>query len=169
VRRLALALLALLALGGCGGGDAAAGTPRTTPSASSAAPGARRVIRRWADTLRHGNVPGAARLFALPAVISNGTPPVEAKTRAQVVRFNRALPCGAVLRSTVARGPFVFGVFELTDRTGAGAQRPCQGKGNRAAVAFRIAGGLIREWRRVDAVPRGHRPERAPSGPVTRT
>jgi hypothetical protein len=170
VPELVLAAAALL-LGGCGGGasgDASAGPPaRTGPSPAG---GARaKVIRGWADTLRHGDIDAAAGYFAVPSVVSNGTPPLAVRSHGQAVTYNRALPCGARLLRTVARGRYVIGVFRLTDRSGAGAQRPCSGRGAQAAVAFQITEGHIREWRRVAAVPKRGRPIPAAPGAPTQS
>jgi len=163
-----LVLAAAVLLGGCGGGasgaDSGPAARTTTAPAPSLAGGARaRVVRGWSDTLRHGDIRGAAGYFALPSVVSNGTPPLAVRNRDQAVTFNRALPCGSRLERTLSRGRYIVGVFRLTDRTGPGAQRPCDGRGAEAAVAFRIAGGHIREWRRVAAVP--HRGAPIPAGP----
>lgn len=113
------------------------------------------VIREWVDTLRAGDVTGAAELFALPSVVANGTPPVELSTREEAVEFNRALPCGAVLLSAEPADGGTVGTFELTERPG-GECGP--GVGGLARTLFVIRDGLIAEWQRID--------DPAPSGPV---
>ena len=50
------------------------------------------MIRDWADTLRRGDVEGASEYFAVPATVSNGTPPLRLKSREDVEFFNRTLP-----------------------------------------------------------------------------
>lgn len=107
------------------------------------------VIRAWADALRHGDLRGAARRFALPAAVANGTRPIPLDTRAQVVAFNRSLPCGAVLTSAkpAAQG-LVVATFRLTERRGPGGGA-CDGVGERAETAFLIEHGLITHWLRV--------------------
>src|SRR4051794_7128047 len=125
--------LAALAVGvaACGGGDggSSGGTaqrPSPTPTTEAAAgsdsdpepaakpkpkkkvdPGKERIVKAWANTLRRGRVRAAARYFALPSLVSNGTPPIKLKTRAQTRIFNRTLPCGAKVIAT-ERGPKDF-------------------------------------------------------------
>jgi hypothetical protein len=149
-------LTAGLALGGCGGGGSAARTATaTSPPASArpaapppppAAPSAERVIRRWATTLRHGDVTGAARYFALPAIVQldPAQPALLLTRRAQVRAFNRALPCGATVIRTERRGAYAETLFRLVQRPGA----VCDGPGNTARAAFRVRNGRIVEWRR---------------------
>jgi hypothetical protein len=148
--RSVTALLIAAIAGGCGGGS--------TKQVQSAAPtesDAAAVIRHWADTLRRGDVRGAAELFALPSIVSNGTPPVELHTRADARLFNASLPCGARLLRTSSSGRFTTATFRLTERPGPGT---CgRGVGLTARTTFVIAGGKIREWRRVADQP-------APSG-----
>jgi hypothetical protein len=168
--RLALLVGLALALGACGGGDGAvdSGTDarppaRTTPSHADSAEA--RVVRAWADALRHGHVAAAAAHFALPAVVANGSPPMRLATRATVRGFNRSLPCGARLVATepTPHGFFVA-TFRLTERPGAGE---CgSGTGRDARVAIRVRGGHITYWLRIENVPRPTRP--APEGPRTR-
>src|SRR5690348_1879456 len=101
--RLARAVAVLLTaatIAGCGGGS----QPHTAKV--QAEPGARAVIRAWADTLRRGDISGAAQFFALPSLVSNGTPPIELRTRADARLFNASLPCGARLVETTSSGRF---------------------------------------------------------------
>jgi hypothetical protein len=154
MKRLAALLCTAAVLGGCGGDDEPAEQPAPAATASPTA-----VIRAWANTLRSGDVRGAARYFALPSVVSNGTAPVVLRTRAQARRFNESLPCGAVLEQTYRAGRYTAAVFRLTERRGAG--RCGSGVGATARTAFLIRDGKIRQWRRVpDATPR---PEQAPA------
>src|SRR6185436_19747766 len=83
-------------------------------------PGAEAVIREWADTLREGDVAGAAALFALPSVVSNGTEPFTLYTKAEARAFNESLPCGAKLLRTSSSAGFTTAVFRLTERPGPG-------------------------------------------------
>jgi hypothetical protein len=139
-RRIAIALVVIAAaLAGCGGGDApAARSPET-------------VIRDWADTLRAGDVEGAAEFFALPSVVANGTAPVVLHTRAEARSFNESLPCGARLLRTSRAAGFTTAVFRLTERPGPGT---CgTGTGMTARTTFVVRDGKIREWRRVPDVP----------------
>jgi hypothetical protein len=146
-----IALLLAVAVAGCGGSGGS--------SARHAAPAPERdapaVIRAWADTLRRGDIPGAAKFFALPSVVSNGTPPIELHTRADARLFNASLPCGARLVKTSSSGRFTTATFRLTERPGPGT---CgSGTGLLARTTFVISHGKIEQWRRVANVP-------APSG-----
>jgi hypothetical protein len=158
---LAAALAAGLAA--CGGGGDDRGTittpgtaeRRSTPAPSSEQaavdPAAVRVVRAWADTLRRGDVRGAARYFALPSTVANGTAPIRLETRAHARFFNRTLPCGARLIGTepAARG-FFIATFRLTERPGRG--RCGSGTGETARTAFRVRREHITDWLRVQDV-----------------
>jgi hypothetical protein len=166
-----------VALSGCGGGDdnqapQRAATPRSTSTASpttpeqppqgtprsgqqqvppraarKADPKATRVIKAWTNALRHGQVDAAARMFALPSIVQNGTPPIAVRTFAQARAFNASLPCGAEFRRAVQIGRFTVVVFRLTERPGGDC---AQGVGQAAGTAFVVRHGKIFEWRRVD-------------------
>jgi hypothetical protein len=163
--RLLALLVAALALpaGGClgGGGDEPRAAAEPSPAAGadgsgsrvpepSATPeaGAEDVIRAWADTLRRGDVEGAAEYFAVPATVANGTPPVRLSSRADVELFNRTLPCGAqVIGTEGAPHGFVIATFRLTERPGKG--RCGDGTGATARTAMLVRDGHITEWLRV--------------------
>jgi hypothetical protein len=110
-----------------------------------------RVVRAWADTLRRGDVRGAARFFAIPSLVSNGTAPIKLETRAEVRFFNLTLPCGAKLIDTEpAPHGFFIATFRLTERPGEGE---CgSGTGETARTAFRIRKRHITDWLRVQDV-----------------
>lgn len=110
-----------------------------------------RVVRAWADTLRRGDVRGAARYFALPSVVANGTAPIRLDSRADVRFFNRTLPCGAkVIGTETAANGFFIVTFRLTERPGAGS---CgSGTGQTARAAFRVRDNLITDWLRVQDI-----------------
>ena len=139
----ALAIVAIsLAAAGCGGG------PEDTDGVD---PEAVEVIEGWSDSLREGEVEEAAKLFRIPSLVQNGTPPLELDSERKVLLFNASLPCGAELTETEQRGEYVIATFELTERPGAGE---CgSGVGVLARTAFKIEDGLIVEWRRVPNVP----------------
>jgi hypothetical protein len=165
-------------LAGCGGASSAgratapsasatASTPSATPRVPSGPPSAARVIRRWADTLRRGDEAGAAALFALPAIIQTdpAQPAVKVTRRAEVIAFDHALPCGAIVLRTERRGAYVEALFRLVQRPGA----TCDGPGGTARTAFKIRDGKITEWRRRlddpdDSSPRAPAPS-SPSDP----
>ncbi len=153
---LACALLASLAIGACGGAtepstQATAPPPAATtpaPPRGQPAPAAdTRVIRRWVNTLRRSDIAGAARLFALPAIVqySAGGRTMRLTQRRHARTFNRLLPCGAELLRTERRGRYTVGVFRLVERPGA----RCDGPGAVVETGFVIRGGRIAEWRRL--------------------
>ena len=144
-------------VGGCGGGSGGSGSSSTTASATSppaaaqpippaAPPSAERVIRRWAATLRRGDVAGASALFALPSIVQvdPAGSQVRLTRRAEVLAFNASLPCGATIIRTERRGAYAEVLFRLVQRVGA----LCDGPGHTARAAFRVRDGLIVEWRR---------------------
>lgn len=164
-RRLAApALAAALALAACSGGDddgrdgrTVARTTETLPPAHGPAArvgaDAAAVAGRWADALRRGDVAGAAALFALPAVVGSARRQVRVTSRAHVLRFHRALPCGATLiASRPAAHGFLLATFRLSERPGGG--RCGRAAGRIARAALRVEGGRIAWWIRID-VPAG--------------
>jgi len=161
-------LPAALALGiaACGGGGDDRRTPGAPEERSGAAPSPAeeagepatkadpadvRIVRAWANTLRRGDVRGAARFFALPSRVSNGTPPIRLETRAHARFFNRTLPCGAKLIGTEpAPKGFFIATFRLTERPGEGE---CgSGTGETARTAFRVRDEHITDWLRVQDI-----------------
>ncbi len=128
--------------------------PKQTPAGSSALPQRRpaakediAVIRGWTDALRHGDIKGASDYWSVPAIVSNGTPPIQLKKRSDVRFFNRTLPCGAKFKSAVDTGAYVVATLVLTERPGAG--KCGTGVGNEAYTAFLIRRHKIVQWRRV--------------------
>ncbi len=108
-----------------------------------------RVIRGWADALRAGRVKEAADFFAVPALVLDGTNPQRPLSdKAEVLEFNRGLPCGAQLVDAVrGEGKFVIATFRLTERSGPGAQPGCS-VGALAATAILIEDKHIVQWLR---------------------
>jgi hypothetical protein len=166
--RFALLLVIAVFVAGCGssGGDdkrldlttpkdMTTPEPETTPAPSppvKVGKGVTRreaaVIRGWSDTLRRGHVRRAARYFALPAVVVNGTPPLPIRTRAQAEQFNRLLVCGAkVVALERTNGHRVLATFRLTERPGGACG---SGTGHLAHTAFLIRDGRIVQWLRTD-------------------
>lgn len=156
--RPAVLLLAVGVLVAPGCGDE--GDGGSDSISGGADPEAVEVIEGWADELRGGNVEAAAEFWALPSIAQNGTPPIELTSRRDVIAFNKALPCGAVLSRAETEEEFVVATFELTERPGAGRCGP--GTGETARTAFLISDGKIVEWRRIadeEGLP-------APEGPI---
>ena len=166
--RWALLLAGLaFASSACGSDRKHAKTPRppqraATPAPPEPKPAAKddiAVITGWADALRRGDVERAVRYFAIPSVVSNGTPPIRLTSRADIRFFNRTLPCGGKVVRTEDTGAFVVATFRLTERPGRG--RCGSGVGNEASTAFLIRRHRIVQWRRVIE------PEQTPSGPTS--
>lgn len=147
-RTVLIALAATAAFAGaCGGDDeATSGAPPPPDATAGANPEDVAVIAAWADTLRSGDVEGAAEYFALPSIAENGVT-FELETPEQAEAFNASLPCGARLIEAVTEGDFTTATFRLTERPGPGT---CgDGTGNTAQTSFVIEDGKIAEWRRV--------------------
>jgi hypothetical protein len=121
--------------------------------------GAVQVIRAWADALRRGDVRAAARYFALPSVMINGTDAsgdalvIAIESSAEAQAANASLPCGARLISADQRGRYVNALFRLTGRPGQGGSNCGTGAGQTARTNFVIAHGLIVEWIRAPDDP----------------
>jgi hypothetical protein len=172
VRRM-LPFACALAVAACGGDDdpePRSATPTPAPTAQQerereADPPDEvdaadvRVVRKWADTLRRGDIRGASRYFALPSTVANGTSPIRLETRAEVRFFNRTLPCGAkVIGAEPGPNGFFIATFRLTERPGPGS---CgSGAGATARTAFRVTDSHITDWLRVQDV------ESAPATPA---
>jgi hypothetical protein len=146
--------------------------PAPGPTGRPAAAAAVRVIRAWADALRNGDVPAAARYFALPSVMLNGTDAggqplvITIVDRAQAEAANASLPCGARLISTDQRGRYVNALFRLTGRPGPGGTNCGGGAGATARTNFVIARGRIVEWLRAPDDPGDNRTLHAAPSPV---
>ncbi len=152
--RRALVLPVLAAAAGCGGSKP---EPRPVDPTPAPLPTERvAVARTWAQAVRADDIKRASALFALPATIENGPPPVRVRSRLEVDAFNSSLPCGAVLlRARKVGRDRVLATYTLTERPG--APEPCgSGTGARAGVLFTIRGGRIVEWLRA-------RPETGPA------
>jgi hypothetical protein len=140
--------------------------PTPGPTGIQANPAAVQVIRAWSDALRHGNVEGAAHLFALPSVMINGVAAngsvsvIKIHTIAQAAAANATLPCGAKFLSADMRGRYVNALFELTGRPGPGGSDCGTGAGETARTNFVIASGRIVQWIRAPDDPGDN------SGPV---
>ena len=148
-RLFLIALLSVcVALAACGGDDDSA----EPDIPGNADPADVEVIKAWVDTLRSGDVEGAADYFATPSVAENGIL-FEIEDTEDAVDFNEALPCGAELVSAQSQGKFTTATFRLTERPGPGT---CgDGVGEDAQTAFVIEDGKIIEWRRVGIAPAG--------------
>jgi hypothetical protein len=170
-RKLLLLFAAALILAACGGstadrsarvGSDQTGTPANRvappkdyehyypPGTHPASRKAIAVITHWSDELRAGHVERAASFFDLPVIVQNATPPIRLKSRAQVLDFNRTLPCGVHIVRTLAGHRYTVATFVLTERPGSTG---CGATGKLAATAFLLRHGKISEWRRVLVPP----------------
>ena len=148
--------------------------PAPGPTGAPAAVDAVNVIRLWSNALRRGDVHGAARYFALPSVMINGTDSggsallITIDTPGQAEAANETLPCGAQLISTDRRGRYVNALFRLTGRPGPGGSSCGAGGGQTARTNFVIAHGRIVEWIRApddpgdNGAPRRRSPQPSP-------
>lgn len=133
--------------------------PSPGPTGVPAAAGAVSVIRSWSNALRQGDIRGAARYFALPSVMVNGTDStgealvITIATASQAQAANATLPCGARLISADQRGRYVNALFLLTGRPGLGGTDCGGGVGTTARTNFVIAHGRIVEWLRAPSDP----------------
>jgi hypothetical protein len=145
--------------------------PSPGPTGARAAPGAVSVIRAWSDALREGDVRGAARYFALPSVMINGTDAagqalvLTIVTAEQAEAANATLPCGAQLISADQRGRYINALFRLTGRPGPGGSSCDGGVGTTARTNFVIAHGRIVEWLRAPSDPGDNGTPSAPPQP----
>lgn len=143
--------------------------PTPGPTGAPATADTVNVIRAWSDALRRGDVRGAARYFALPSVMINGTDTngsallITIDTSDQAEAANETLPCGAQLISTDRRGRYVNALFRLTGRPGPGGSDCGGGVGQTARTNFVITHGRIVEWIRAPDDPGDNRAPRAPS------
>jgi hypothetical protein len=149
-----LAAGALTACGGDSGSDATSEGEGAAEEAieSSDIPGDAAhedvaVIAGWVDTLREGDVEGAAEYFAIPSIAVNGGLRLRIRSTGDAVAFNESLPCGAELVGAEGTGDAVVATFRLTERPGPG--RCGEGTGGLAMTRFEIEDGKIAEWRRV--------------------
>lgn len=158
---------------GMGGGE----LPTPGPTGIHPAGADVAVIRAWADALRRGDVRAAARYFAVPSIMVNGTDAsgaaliIAIDTQAEAVAANASLPCGARLISADQRGRYVNALFRLTGRPGPGGSGCGTGVGETARTNFVIAHGLIVEWLRAPDDPGDNggstAPAPAPATPET--
>jgi hypothetical protein len=125
----------------------------------------RPVLRGWGEALRRDRSRAAARYFAVPAVVAQGSV-LTLTSQAAITEFNDAFPCGARLLHVQTEGRFLIGTFELTPRP----TRECQAKGELLRVAFAVRKRKIAEWRELPqpTEPGPARPEEAPDPPAQR-
>jgi hypothetical protein len=144
---LTLCIPALLAVG-CGGKQAATITSTAAATASPAAARTARmkaVVRAWSTHLDTGDNVGAARLFALPALVIQAPYEYLMRTRAELVFWNHSLPCAGHIVSITVHGSRATAVFRLANRPSS----KCDAPGQLAAAVFTFARGKIVRWEQV--------------------
>jgi hypothetical protein len=124
--RLAAALLATVALAGCG----------------SSPPSPESVVRAWSEELNAGDNEAAGKLFAPGAVVVQGGTTLRLRNRAQAIAWNAALPCSGRIVSIRANRDTARATFVLGDRR----TSMCDGPGQRATAIVRVRKGLIVLW-----------------------
>lgn len=154
--RAGLALLAALAIAGCGGGgdhksSASAKTtatttkertaPREAPASPGKAPSDAAAIRDWIRSLNAGEYDRAASYFARNAIVEQVSE-MRLPNHQAAVDFLRGLPCRADVTTIKDEGPTSLASFKL--RRGPGG--PCKGS---ARVRFKIKRGKFTEWRQL--------------------
>jgi hypothetical protein len=153
MKRAGLALLAALALAGCGGGSdhrrSASTTttakertaPRDAPASPGKAPSDAAAIRDWIRSLNAGEYDRAASYFARNAIVEQVTE-MRLPTHQAAVNFLRGLPCRADVTKITDEGATSLASFKL--RRGPGG--PCEGS---ARVRFKVKRGKFTEWRQL--------------------
>lgn len=164
-----LTVLALGAVAGCGSGSTptttlsiatgpsapasprGAGPPPQVPTRSEGRPADKasaRVIRAWTDALARGDTRRAARFFALPSHVQNGTPVLTLKSARERLAFNLGFPCAArPTKLERAKDGFTIVEFTLLDPPGGGG---CAG--GVARTAIRVRDSHIVDWFSLDGV-----------------
>ena len=114
----------------------------------------RSVVREWSTRLNANDNAGAAHLFTLPAVMTQGPYAYRLRTYQQLALWHDGLPCAGKVTRIIVKGRFATAVFALGHRNG----HTCDAPGGEAAARFEIVGGKIRSWTQVAVPP--------PAGPV---
>ena len=142
--------------GGCGSTSHIQTTQAAKATPPGLTPSERRmetIVEAWSSRLNAGDNAGIARLFSLPAVLTQGPFVSRFTTRREIAEWHSELPCSARTLSVTYRGRYATAVFRLGNR---GALR-CSGPGTLAAARFEIVHGKIASWTQVP-VPPGQRP-----------
>ena len=100
------------------------------------------VVRAWEANLNAGSNAAEARLFSLPALISQTEGPYGCYclTPAEVAQWHTQLLCSAKIVSIKVRGRYATAVFRLGDRETSKCDSPL---GSLTAVRFTIMHGKI--------------------------
>jgi hypothetical protein len=142
-RTAGVAVVAMLALAGCGGGNDDDDSPQEAKVAKGTP---EQVVKDWSEDMRRGDIDAATSRFSVPAIVANGTPQITLDTKQAVRYFNETLPCGSTVTKTERHYGLIIATFRLTDRPGGDCG---SGTGNTAKAAFEIRDGKIVKWLRV--------------------
>ncbi len=126
-RLVALVLVVLLAVAGCGGKG----------------PSPRDVVRAWSKALSADDNERAASLFAPNAAIVQGDRLVYLRTHGDAVVWNARLPCSGTIVSLTQNGSAATATFRLGDRKGRRCVDPA---GAEAVALFVVEHGKIILW-----------------------
>src|SRR5437867_794421 len=112
-----------LVLAGCG---ASAKPHHAAPPQPSQADRMKAVVRAWEANLNAGKNAAAARLFSLPALISQMVAPYgcHCLTRAEVAQLHVQLRCSGKIVLITVRGRYATAVFRLGDRETSKCEAP---------------------------------------------
>jgi limonene-1,2-epoxide hydrolase len=100
------------------------------------------VVRAWSAALNAGDDAKAASYFAPNARVIQGNLVAVLRTRRSAIAFNASLPCSGRIVATTVRNHLVTATFVLGQRPG----HRCDGPGQTAFAAMRIANGKITLW-----------------------
>ena len=94
------------------------------------------AVRAWSRALNAGDNDAVARLFALPAMISQGDRIGQFDTYADIARFTRAFPCSGTVVDVTFETDEAVAVFELGDRGDDVLRRRARRHGQRPDSCF---------------------------------
>ncbi len=100
------------------------------------------VVRAWSAALNAGDDGRAASYFAPNARVIQGSLVAVLRTRKSAIVFNASLPCSGKIVATTVKNHLVTATFVLGQRPG----HHCDGPGQTAYAALRIANGKITLW-----------------------
>jgi len=147
---VAIACAAAMALAACDSGDEDDGKRASpAPKREDTAASHERTVRAWSRALNAGEYERAAMFFIRGAIIDQGTE-IQLITPAQILDFNRGLPCRADVTRVVEEKRATLAFFRL--KRGPGG--PCRGI---VRVRFTIHGGKFSQFRQLpgQAAPPG--------------
>ena len=149
---LVLAVLAVGCLGapGLGAAPAISVTAGASPSEQARELQMRSVVREWSARLNANDNEGIARLFTVPATMTQGVYVYRLVTRSQIALWHSELPCSGRIVSITLHGRFATAVFSLGNR----GSTKCDAPGALAAARFEIVKGKIVSWTQLPTPPK---------------